>query len=159
MDLVTDCDWTQPTVVLMDELGAALQAPELDQAFWWSLRSLVSYATEGQLAFVLACHDAPARLAEDSGKTSPFFNIFNTLQLGPFSRAEALCLIESSPIPFSAADKAWILARSQCWPFLVQILCDERLMAFGRGDSDNDWQRLALERLQPFSGLFELAGP
>lgn len=54
----------QPTVVLMDEIGAALAAPELDQEFWWSLRSLGSNQTGGRLAFVLTAHDLPAHLAQ-----------------------------------------------------------------------------------------------
>ncbi len=42
-----------PTIILMDEIGAGLASPELDQQFWGSLRSLGSNLTGGKLAFVL----------------------------------------------------------------------------------------------------------
>jgi hypothetical protein len=88
----------QPSVVLLDEIGAALAAPELDQEFWWSLRSLGSNQTGGRLAFVLTAHELLARLAQAQGKPSPFFNIFgHTLLLGALSEAEAHELIASSP--------------------------------------------------------------
>jgi hypothetical protein len=45
-----------PAVVLMDEIGAGLASPELDQQFWWSLRSLGSNYTDGKLGFLLTAH-------------------------------------------------------------------------------------------------------
>lgn len=131
MDAAYAHTWTEPVIVLMDELGTGLAAPELDQSFWWALRALTQ-ATNGLLAFALSANDLPARLAEDHGKTSPFFNIFTTLELGPFTADEAVELMESSPIPFAPDERDWILAQSQGWPILLQILCQERLAALLR---------------------------
>ncbi|MCB0211949.1 MAG: hypothetical protein KDJ52_21590, partial [Anaerolineae bacterium] len=119
-----------PTIILMDEIGAALLSPELDLQFWGSLRSLVSNSTGGNLAFVLTAHETPALLAQQEGKPSPFFNIFgHTFKLGPLKENEARALIAGSPRPFSEVDTDWILNQSGCWPFLLQILCHARLCA------------------------------
>lgn len=152
MDVACSHRWDEPVIVLMDELGAGLAAPELDQSFWWTLRALTQI-TDGQLAFAVAAHDSPMRLAEDQGKPSPFFNIFTSLELGPFTNAEAMTFIASSPRPFSAEDVAWIFAQSQSWPFLLQMLCEERLFALEQGVTDNHWQAAGLRRLEPFRYL------
>ncbi|MFN8489165.1 MAG: hypothetical protein U0350_16380 [Caldilineaceae bacterium] len=145
----------QPTIILMDELGAGLTAPELDRSFWWGLRSLVSAAVDNQIAFCVAAHDAPERLAEDQDKTSPFFNMFNTLALGPLTEAEALALIATAPLRFSAEDIAWILAQSGRWPYLVQILCQERLLALEDNDASDLWKAEGLRRLEPYRSLLD----
>jgi DNA-binding SARP family transcriptional activator len=152
MDVAGSHHWNEPVIVLMDELGAGLAAPELDQSFWWALRAL-SQATDGNLAFAIAAHASPMRLAEDQGKTSPFFNIFTTLTLGAFTQAEALALIATAPRPFAPADVAWIVAQSQCWPFLVQICCQERLAALERRETSEQWKSAALQRIEPFAYL------
>jgi DNA-binding SARP family transcriptional activator len=144
-----------PAVILMDEIGAGLASPELDQSFWWSLRSLVSHQTDGNLAFVLTAHASPVQLAQDHGKPSPFFNIFHTLELGPFSDAEARELIGSSPRPFAAADVAWILDQSGRWPCLLQILCHVRLAALEAGETGDTWQEDGLRQMAPFRYLLE----
>jgi len=149
MDIAYSQPWDQPTVVLMDELGAGLAAPELDQAFWWMLRALTQ-ATDGYLAFVVAAHDQPLRLASEQGKTSPFFNVFTTVKLGPFTQPEALDLIASSPIPFAKPDIKWILEQSGRWPHLLQICCQERLRLLEAGQDSEQWKDVAQERMEPF---------
>ncbi|MCB0164068.1 MAG: ATP-binding protein, partial [Anaerolineae bacterium] len=145
-----------PTVIMMDEIGAALASPELDLQFWGSLRSLVSHSTGGNLAFVLTAHESPALLADQEGKPSPFFNIFgHTFKLGPFREDEARSLIASSPRTFSEADIQWILKESGCWPYLLQMLCHARLSALEDGETDDTWQREGLRQLEPYGYLFE----
>jgi tetratricopeptide (TPR) repeat protein len=144
-----------PAIVLMDEIGAGLASSELDEPFWWSLRSLVSHHTGGNLAFVLTSHSPPARLAQDHGKPSPFFNIFHTLELGPFTDAEARELIGSSPKPFAPSDAAWILDQSGRWPCLLQILCQTRLNALEEGETDDAWREEGLRQIAPFRYLLE----
>jgi hypothetical protein len=144
-----------PAVILMDEIGAGLASSELDEPFWWSLRSLVSHYTNGNLAFLLTSHTSPARLAQDEGKPSPFFNIFHALELGPFTDVEARELIASSPISFSPDDVNWILDQSGRWPCLLQILCQTRLTALEEGETDDDWRELALCQIAPFDYLLE----
>ena len=145
-----------PAIILMDEVEAGLASPELDQQFWWSLRSLSSNYTDGKLGFVLTAHTLPAFLADKHGKPSPFFNIFgHTLKLGPLSDTEARQLITSSPEPFSRADVEWILAQSGRWPALLQILCDTRLTALAESQVGQDWREESLQRIAPFRYLLE----
>jgi hypothetical protein len=144
-----------PAVILMDEIGAGLASSELDEPFWWSLRSLVSHYTQGNLAFLLTSHTSPAQLAQDAGKPSPFFNIFQVLELGPFTDVEARELIASSPISFSPDDVNWILDQSGRWPCLLQILCQTRLTALEEGETNDDWRELALCQIAPFRYLLE----
>ncbi len=141
----------RPTVILLDEIGVAMaRYPELDDAFWESLRSLATNQVEGNLAFVLAAPEPPAQLAQHSGLGSPFFNIFAyTAYLGPFSEEEARSLIASAPIPFPEADVAWILQQSGRWPMPLQILCRERLLSLNEADGA-EWRADALRQVAPF---------
>ncbi|MBE7555718.1 MAG: ATP-binding protein [Anaerolineales bacterium] len=146
-----------PAVIMMDEIGAGLASPELDQQFWWSLRSLSNY-TEGKLGFLLTAHETPALLAHEYGKPSPFFNIFgHTLQLGPFNEAEARELLASSPKPFAPADVEWMLAQSGRWPVLLQILGETCLTALEEGQAGPAWRAEGLSRIAPLQYLLEAA--
>ena len=146
----------KPTIVLMDEIGAALQrCPELDDSFWESLRSLATNQTDGNLAFVLATPESPLDLALHTGHSSPFFNIFGyTATLGPLKESEAKALISDSPTAFSEEDTEWIISHSQGWPLLLQILCRERLYSLEE-DSSDDWQEEGLQQLAPFQHLLK----
>lgn len=140
-----------PTVILMDEINAALESSELDQQFWGSLRSLGSNLTSGKLAFILTSHELPSQLAYERGKPSPFFNIFgHTFKLGPFTEAEAQELIASSPHPFPSADIEWMLLQSGRWPCLLQILCHARLTGLEEGDNSDTWKREGLRQMAPY---------
>ena len=147
--------WASPCLVLMDELDRGLASPELDQDFWHCLRSLMNAPTEGQLGFLLSSHESPQELAEDRGKTSPFFNMFQTLELGPLTEPEARELIASSPTPFPEADVAWILSQSGRWPFLLQILCQERLLSLQQDELSENWQETGLSRIAPYRYLLD----
>ncbi len=153
MDVVS-LNLSQPAVILMDELGAALACPELDQQFWWSLRSLVSHHTEGKLAFVMTSQAAPIQLALKHDHSSPFFNIFgHTLTLGPLHEEEARDLIASSPRPFDPADVDWILLHSGRWPCLLQMLCHLRLTALVNSELGDAWKSEAKRRMSPYDYL------
>lgn len=146
----------KPAVILMDEIGAAMASPELDQQFWWSLRSLGSNYTDGRLGFVLTSHQAPDILAHAHDKPSPFFNIFgHTLKLGPLSQTEAYELLTSSPRPFNPVEVEWILMQSGRWPALLQILCDTLLTTLETGQADETWREEGLRRMAPFRYLLE----
>ena len=136
-----------PTIVVMDELGAGMNAPELTIEFWWGMRALLNALNSENLAFLVASHQPPAELAEEQGQTSPFFNMFNMLQLGPLTEAEAQSLIASSPIRIPTEDIAWILQQSARMPYRLQILCQERLLALQTNDTSADWQDRAVQRL------------
>lgn len=145
-----------PAIILMDEIGAGLASPELDQQFWWSLRSLGSNYTQGRLGFVLTAPLPPARLANEHGKPSPFFNIFgHMVSLGPLTEPEARELIASSPRPFAPAEADWILSSSGRWPALLQILCDTYLAALEAGSTGATWREEGLRRMGPFKYLLD----
>ncbi|NTU82337.1 MAG: hypothetical protein HGA45_23675 [Chloroflexales bacterium] len=146
-----------PTVILLDEIEVALQRyHELDDGFWEGMRSLATSQTAGQLAFVLASSAAPETLAARGGLSSPFFNIFGyTTTLGPLSEPEARALVACAPIVFADVDIEWILARSESWPLLLQILCRERLAALEAGETGEEWRAEGLRQLSPFRHLLE----
>ncbi len=139
-----------PTVILLDELDVASRLyPELDHFFWDALRFLQTSGTKGEIAFMIAASKNLFQYFQPTSIGSPFFNIFGyTLTLGPFKESEARDLISSSPIPFAAADVAWILAKSRCWPFILQILCQERLAALREEESSNSWRARGLEQIR-----------
>ena len=145
----------QPTVILFDEIGVAIERyPDLDDAFWESLRSLATNYVDGNLSFILASHASPDELAQHSGLGSPFFNIFGySATLGQFKEEEARALIAHSPVPFSEEDIAWIVAESDCWPLLVQILSRERLLALEEEDTGDEWQEDGRLQIAPFLSL------
>ena len=145
-----------PTLILLDEIGAGLASPDLDEQFWWGMRSLGSNHAGGKLGFLFTAHQAPEEMILDDNKPSPFFNIFgHVLNLGPLTESEALSLIASSPQPFKDKDIEWILKQSQCWPALLQILCHSRLIALEEHQSDQAWQAEALRRMVPYRSLLE----
>jgi serine/threonine protein kinase len=147
---------TTPTVILFDEIDVALDRyPELDDAFWDALRALATNQVDGNLAFVLASHEAPYDLARTSQRGSPFFNIFGySATLGPLTEPEARDLIASSPIRFSDSSVDWILEQSGRWPMLVQILCRECLNALEE-DNGDDWQEEGVRQMLPFRHLLK----
>ena len=145
-----------PTLILLDEIGAGLASPDLDDQFWWGMRSLGSNHAGGKLGFLITAHQPPEEILLDHNKPSPFFNIFgHVLNLGPFTTNEALELIASSPQPFADKDIEWILRQSGQWPALLQILCHSRLMALEEKKNDNSWQAEAIRRLKPYRYLLE----
>ncbi|MAU00107.1 MAG: hypothetical protein CL608_23450 [Anaerolineaceae bacterium] len=150
MDVVSE-QLEQPTVILFDEIGVALtRYPELDDAFWESLRSLATNQVDGNLGFVLSSAQPPDVLAQHQGLGSPFFNIFGyTAVLGPLSEEGARNLIATSPIRFAANDVEWILAESGRWPMPLQILCRERLLSLSDGETGDAWREEALRQLEP----------
>ncbi|MFN8494528.1 MAG: hypothetical protein U0350_43405 [Caldilineaceae bacterium] len=145
----------QPTVVLMDELGVGMTLPELDRSFWLSLRALINHVNIDNLAFIVAAHADPITLSDDDSKDSPFHNVFISYELGPFHVEEAYELIQTSPLPFAEEDVAWILAQSQRWPALVQILCQERLFALETNEKGDGWKTEGLRKIKPFAYLLQ----
>jgi hypothetical protein len=146
---------TRRTIILLDEIGVALNRwSELDDTFWDGLRALACTHARGNLAFVLSARELPGKLARRNNRSSDFFSIFAyTATLGPLPATEAQALIATSPWPFPEEDVDWILAQSQCWPLLVQILCRERLITLAEGDSGPAWREEGLRQLVPFEHL------
>jgi hypothetical protein len=147
----------RPAVLMLDELSAALEMPDYDLEFWRSMRALATSVTRGNLAFVITAVDALQTLAAGYGKTSPFFNLFTTIQLGPLTPTEAEELIASSPQAFAPDEREWILTHSRGWPILVQALCQARLMALEEGSTDDAWKVDGLRQIEPYRYLLDSA--
>ena len=143
-----------PTIIMMDEIGAALEAPDLDRRFWDSLRSLVNTYSNGNLGFLITGLASPYQLASDNDITSPFFNLFRTLKLGPFSESEAIELINHSKNRIPADVSHWILETSHLWPALLQILCDRYQSQIESGFLDEDWQEEVMLDINRFDYLW-----
>jgi hypothetical protein len=141
-----------PTIILLDEIKAGFDAPNLDDHFWWGMRSL---GCSGKLGFLLTAHQAPEDILLDDGKPSPFFNIFgHVLNLNPFTEDEALDFISSIPQVFEKKDIDWIVDKSGRWPFLLQMLCHSRFTAFEEGKKDNAWKTEALQAIKRYRYMF-----
>lgn len=151
---VLEANLQAPTVILMDDIGAALASPHLDRSFWQGFRHLDTIITNGNLSFVLAAHEDLTRLSIDLGKESPFFNTFgHACKLGPLTEEEALALIACSPIPFDSDDVAWIMAQSRRWPAVLQSFCHVRLNALRSGQKGIIWREEVLQQAKRFAHL------
>jgi hypothetical protein len=155
MDVVSQHVHT-PTIILMDELEAALTSPELDRQFWWSLCSVGSHHLNSQFGFVLTSQMTPAQLAREHPPASTFLNLFgHTLTLGPLTESAARELIAASPQPFTPEDVDWLLANSGRWPALLQMLCDARLRALEAGEKGEAWKEEGLRRIAAYGYLLD----
>ncbi len=155
MDTVTENLHT-PTFILFDNIDVGLEATSnLDRAFWDGLRALSSHRNGGKLAFLMTSRKKPSKVAQDSGKSSPFFNIFgHVLTLGPLLEEEARELLKTSERLAMLAGKhdaeawEWILEKSQRLPMLLQILADCYIKAMKYGEPAQDkWREECLELL------------
>jgi DNA-binding SARP family transcriptional activator len=154
MDLAAQKPWQAPTLILMDELDAGLSADELDQSFWWAMRALTQM-TDGFLGIVVASYEPPMNAADRLDKSSPFFNIFNTLELGPLEEYEAIDFIDSIDQTYSDEERQWVLDQSGRWPCLLQLLCQEKYIATSNHNGPSGWRENALRQLQHYAYLLQ----
>lgn len=159
VEIVTEQGVRANSVIVMDELDAALRMAEFDRSFWLALRYLLNTPDSGQIAFLVSASVSPMQLAMDVQKSSPLFNMFKTLALGAFSETDALALLATTPIPFSQADCEWMLRESGLWPALIQLLAQTRLFALQQGERDEQWKHEAQRRLEPYRYLLESRQP
>ena len=81
--------------------------------------------------------------------------MFQTLELGPLTEAEARELITSSAMLFPESDVTWILSQSGRWPCLLQILCQERLMSLQQAENSEGWRESGLRNIAPYKYLLD----
>jgi len=143
-----------PTVIMMDNIEEGIQSPHFDQTFW---RNTMRYLGSNcnYLGFCITSRqpiEKLVELAKNVDKSSPFFNIFKAIKLGPFTEEEARELLsyytlslstqhEASQLnntlsPLSQDEITWILEQSQYWPALLQTLCETRYDA----EEGEDWK-------------------
>lgn len=148
-----ECKWEQRVVIFMDELAAGLAA-DFPLQFWHCLRSVAMTYARGRISYVVSSHEAPKKIAMDHGKSSPFFNIFSSLQIGRLTRPEALQFISEKAAPIQDPDIDWILTTSDLWPSMLQIICRERWFAIMEGDHTDGWKSKAIQQLKEYEHLY-----
>lgn len=75
----------QPCILCIDEFEALIKHPEFDLEFFMRLRSLA----QSGLILITASKLPLIEAVKDNRQTSPFFNIFEQLTIGPFVQEEA----------------------------------------------------------------------
>ncbi len=113
-------------VLCLDEFEQATDNPAFGDEFFNVLRSL---AQTGELALVVATqHTLPELYRSGAIATSPFFNIFTVLRLGPLTEAEARELVtrpvERNGQSFSEAEIDFILGLAGTHPYRLNVACE-----------------------------------
>lgn len=114
--------------ILLDEFDAVTTNPNFNLEFFSFLRYLanhynVSYLTSSARDLQVLCHTKEI-------SDSPFFNIFSTMRLGPFQRAEAEELVR---VPSERVGKPLgsyvesFLAIAGLFPFFLQMACSHAI--------------------------------
>jgi hypothetical protein len=113
-------------ILCLDEFEQATNNSAFGEEFFNILRSL---AQTGELALVVATqHTLPELYRSGAIPTSPFFNIFTVLRLGPLPEAEARELV-SRPVErngqsFSASEVDFILGLAGTHPYRLNVACE-----------------------------------
>ena len=138
----------QSTIILLDNIEAALEHDFSATDFWDALRSLSTSMLEThRLSFILASTQNPQHF-QFEGNASKFFNIFgDVIHLQPFTEAEIKQLIALSPKKFKESDYQFIIEHSQNKPLFLQILCYERYESICEGETCDTWQNRALQKI------------
>lgn len=118
-------DWR--IVVLLDEFDALLNHPILNSAeFYGSLRSLTSRFSS--LALIIATRRSLNQLnvqtQEINPHSSPYFNIFTELRLGPLPKRDAAHLLAYAKNRFDSKDRQFVTMASGRQPYLLQLAAD-----------------------------------
>jgi len=107
----------QHLVLCLDEFEAAGQ---LGNDFLGYLRGLIS---TNKVALVVATERPLEELSQEAVLTSPFYNVFARVDLGPMPEDEARELLtQRGTMPFSPEEIAAILRKAGGHPFLLQQL-------------------------------------
>lgn len=145
-------------ILLLDDFDNLLSNPAFDKDFLWSLKNLANNNIDYNFGLVtttltrlsILCHD-PNML------TSPFFNIFSDLPLGPFSEAECIELFQSVATDFvpGEKDRQQLRVLSAGIPLLVTLLGQKcrnasELQDIADGKTIPSWNKSQEQRLQRF---------
>lgn len=114
-------------ILLLDEFDALLHHARLNQAeFYGSLRALASLFDS--LALVITTRRGISVLNTETQAinphTSPYFNIFVEMQLGPLPHEDARALLQQAGDQFNREDRRFILEVSGRHPYLTQLAAD-----------------------------------
>lgn len=127
-------------VLLLDEFESLTAHPQLDGAFFGSLRAL---AMEHGLAYVTVSTRPLLELtaAQVHPRGSPFFNFFAQLRIGLFTRAESLALLQKLSArgghPFNPEFCAQLIAGVGDHPFFLQMIADHAFERVASGEAQS----------------------
>jgi len=114
-------------VIMLDEFDALLNHPILNSAeFYGSLRSLTSRFSS--LALIIATrrtlNQLNVKTQEINPHSSPYFNIFTELRLGPLPKRDVARLLDQAGDRFDNRDRQFISLASGHHPYLLQMTAD-----------------------------------
>jgi hypothetical protein len=130
-------------VLLLDEFEYVTQNPNFGSDFFGGLRALAIHhnlplVTATRRELIDLCHS-------EELKGSPFFNIFASVVLRPFSPAEVLelleCYLAGTSITFSNQEADLVLSLGGGYPFFTQMAAHYLFDAKLRGLTDEALQR------------------
>lgn len=111
-------------VLLFDAFDKIVANVAFDPNFFAFMRG---QATQGHVSYVTASIRPLHEVCHSDIVSSPFFNIFQNMQLGPLTR-DAACKLITEPAsqagyPFTDNERDWILELAGRHPFLLQVTC------------------------------------
>jgi len=138
-------------VILLDEFDALLNHPILNSAeFYGSLRSLTSRFSS--LALIIATRHSLNQLnmqtQEINPHSSPYFNIFTELRLGPLPKRDVALLLAYAQNQFDSNDRQFVVLASGRHPYLLQLAADILWEVDQEGKQGVERYRLAGEELR-----------
>lgn len=138
-------------IVMLDEFDALLSHPILNSAeFYGSLRSLSSRF--GSLALIIATRRSLNQLnvqtQEINPHSSPYFNVFTELRLGPLPKRDVATLLSHAKERISTKDRQFITLASGRHPYLLQLAGDIMWEVDSEGVEDRERYQHVAEELQ-----------
>ncbi|MDX1415695.1 MAG: hypothetical protein R3293_15975, partial [Candidatus Promineifilaceae bacterium] len=138
-------------VILLDEFDALLNHPILNSAeFYGSLRSLTSRFSS--LALIIATrrtlNQLNVKTQEINPHSSPYFNIFTELRLGPLPKRDVARLLADAQDRFDNRDRQFISLASGNHPYLLQMAADILWEVDAEGKKGLERFRSAAEELR-----------
>lgn len=124
----------RPVLCLDDFEELASRSREFTSDFFFDLRSI---AQQG-MSVITASQQPLSEVLSSRNPTSPFFNVFAILRLGPFTKEDAadfVTLHRPGVPPFTPQEQAAILALAKGHPLALQLACFHVLHAKKNGES------------------------
>ena len=149
-------------VLCLDEFEHLPQRKaEFPDDFFNALHNL---GATNQLAFLTASDTPPGQLAQHGNLTSPFFNIFQVLELGEFTEDEAGVLVKRGrdcDLPFTEKETEQVLKLAGYHPAKLQIAASELYHAKSSGTkvSRRAWQQAYQQQIEHIFGESPTHGP
>jgi hypothetical protein len=129
-------------VLLFDEFEKVIANKNFDANFYESLRHLTTKST----ALITSSKSKLIYSAySQEVESSPFFNIFATINLRSLSHKDAVNLIhgylKETPISFSEDDIEHVVSLSGCYPFFLQMACSFLFTAYTTEEYQNNREK------------------